>query len=78
MLLDQTNDARRRKKIFCMKGLTGTLTGATKAIFEFQPRSRDISLKSTFFEPQFDPIKTLRVHILASRMKFKNYLGSPS
>ena len=50
----------------------------TEAIFEFHPRSRDISRKSSIFDPQFDHSKTPKsAHISASRMKFKNRLGAP-
>ena len=59
----------------------GTLTGATKAIFEFQPRSRDISLKSTFFEHQFDPLKTLcpylGIHDEIKKLPWQTQLMSP-
>ena len=72
----QTEHARDPK--FCMVGPRGTRFWATEAIFEFHPRSRDMSRKSTIFESRFDPSKTPKcAHISASRTKFKNRLGGP-
>ena len=43
-----------------------------EAIFEFHPKSRDISRKPPIFGTQFDPTKTPKcAPISASRMKFK-------
>ena len=72
----QTVHARDPK--FGVIGPQGTRLRVTEAIFEFHPMSRDISGKSTIFEPRLDPSKTPKcAHISASRTKFKNRLDGP-
>ena len=63
---------------FCKVGPQGTRLRVIEAIFEFHPRSRDISEKSTISDPRLDPSKTPKcAHISASRTKFKNRLNDP-
>ena len=67
----QTEHARDLK--FYMVGPQGTRFWAIEAIFEFYPRSRDMSQKPTISEPRLNHSKTPKcANISASRTKFKN------